>query len=1079
MKTKLKWVVTLLLALVVQISFAQEKTVSGTVSDSSGSLPGVSVLVKGTKTGTETDFNGKYTIKAKAGDILSFSYVGYKTSDKKVGASNTIDVILGEEAGILDEVVITALGIKRDRKSLGYATQTVKGDAVAVVKSSNFVNSLSGQVAGLDIKTSGTLGGSTNVVIRGNSSILGNNQALFVVDGIPIGNNNTNTSSQNQGRGGYDYGNAASDINPDDIESINVLKGAAASALYGERGSNGVIMITTKKGKKRNGIGVTVNSTYMVSNADKSTLPVYQKKYGAGYGPFYGLSESEYFNDFEDVNEDGIADLTVPFTEDASYGAPFDPNLNIYQWNSIFPQLDTYKKATPWVAGANDPNYVWGIGSTAVNSVSLEGGSDVSTFRLGVTNLTQTGNLPNSHIKRNTITYNGTQQLSDKFKASFGITYTNQNSKGRYGTGYDSNNVMQQFRQWWQVNVDVKEQKEAYFATRENITWNTNSATNLSPIYSDNPYWTFYENYQTDSRNRYFGNFVLDYEVNDWVSLMGRFAFDTYSELQEERTNVGSANVPFYGRFNNNVAEFNYDFIATFNKKLNENFNLDGNVGFSLRRNEWSSIKATTNGGLNLPRVYTLDNSKNALTPDQLAEYEAIQMVDGFYGRVTLAYSEKAFLEGTFRRDRNSSLPKETNTYNYWSLTGSVILSEYLKKDWLNFAKLRANFGTVGAGTVPYRVFDAFTINAGFDGTGSASNPGLKNNANLKPEQQQNWEIGLEANLFDRRLGFDVTYYEAKNIDQITAVPVSNATGFTSVLLNAGTIQNKGIELQLNGNPIRTDDFRWDVNLNWSRNRNLVLSLADGIENLELGSFQGGVSINATPGSPAGVIRGTDLVYHENGQPIVNQTGSSSRIGKYQITSTSNEIIGDTNPDWTGGIRNSFKYKNFDFSFLIDIQSGGDVFSLDTWYGYATGLYDFTAGTNDLGNPVRNTLANGGGIILPGVAPDGSPNTIRASADNYANPWGYARTANSQHVYDASFVKLREMNLTYNFNNANLGNTIKSASISIIGRNLWIIHKNTPYSDPEAGLSSGNLQGIHSGSYPAVKEIGASLVLKF
>ena len=1070
MKTKLKGFLTLLLALVVQITFAQEKTVSGTVSDSSGILPGVSVVIKGTSKGTETDFDGEYSIKAKTGDVLSFSYVGYKTVERTVGNSSNIVVTMIQDENVLDEIVVTALGIKRDRKSLGYATQTVRGDAVAKVKSSNFVNSLSGQVAGLDIKTSGTLGGSTNVVIRGSSSILGNNQALFVIDGIPVGNSNSNSLDQTTGRGGYDYGNAASDINPDDIESINVLKGAAASILYGSRATNGVIMITTKKGKKRKGIGVTINSTYMISNADKNTLPVYQKKYGAGYGAYYGLSESDYFNDFEDVDGDGNADLTVPFTEDASYGAAFDPNLNIFQWNSIFPQLDGYKKATPWIAGANDPNTVWGIGTTAVNSVSLEGGTDTSSFRLGITNMTQVGNLPNSQIKRNTITYKGTQELSDKVKASFGVTYTNTSGRGRNGTGYDSNNVMQQFRQWWQVNVDLEEQKKAYFDTKQNITWNTNSAFNLSPIYSDNPYWTFYENFQTDSRDRYFGNFMLDYEVNDWISVLGRFTFDTYSELQEERTNVGSSNVPFYGRFNNNVSEFNYDFIATFNKKLNDKFNLDGNLGFSLRRNEWSSIRANTNGGLNLPGVYTLDNTKNALTPGELTEYEAIQMVDGLYGRVTLAYDDKVYLEGSLRRDRNSSLPKEENTYYYWSATSSIILSEYLQKDWLNFAKLRANIATVYSGTVPYRVFDSYTINAGFDGTGSASNPGRKNNPNLKPEKTKNWEIGLETSLFNRRLGFDITYYNTTSEDQITAVPVSNATGFTSVLLNAGSIENKGVELQLKVNPIRISDFRWDVTFNWARNRNKVLSLAEGIENLELGSFQGGVSINASPGSAVGIIRGRDFVY-QDGQKVVGTNG------RYLRTLTSNEIIGDTNPDWTGGVQNMFKYKNFDLSFLIDVQSGGDLFSLDTYYGYGTGLYDFTAGNNDLGNPVRNSVANGGGVIFPGVQADGSTNTVRAAA-TAAGLWGY-RMPSAQHVYNASFVKLREMSLTYNFESSTLGKSFTAASLSLIGRNLWIIHKNTPYADPEAGLSSGNLQGIHSGSYPAIKEIGVSLKLKF
>ena len=599
MKTKFSGILTLLLALVVQFTFAQDKTISGTVSDVSGlPLPGVNILVKGTTNGTQTDFDGKYSINAKSGDVLSFSYLGLKTQEVTVGSSNSINVTMQEDASMLDEVVVTALGIKREKKALGYATQEVKGNAVSDVKSSNFVNSLSGKVAGLDIKSTGTLGGSTNVVIRGNSSMLGDNQALFVIDGIPVNNGNTNSSNQRSGRGGYDYGNAASDINPDDIESINVLKGAAATVLYGSRASNGVVMITTKKGSAKKGIGVTVTSSLTLGNADKETLPVYQKKYGAGYGPYYD-DATGYFG-LADVNGDGIDDLTTPFTEDASYGAEFDPTLLVYQWNSIYPQLPGYQIATPWVAGANDPNSVWKTATTAVNSVALDGGTDKSTFRLAVTNLLQEGGLPNSSIKRNTINFSGSHDLTEKLTASTTFTFTKTDGKGRYGTGYDSNNVMQQFRQWFQMNVDLEEQKQAYFLTRENITWNTNSAFDLSPIYSDNPYWTFYENYETDTRSRYFGNFALDYEINDWLSVMGRFTFDTYGELQEERTNVGSANVSQYSRYNNNVAEYNYDVILSFNKNLTDKLNLDGNLGGSLRRNTWSSIFAATNGGLNL-----------------------------------------------------------------------------------------------------------------------------------------------------------------------------------------------------------------------------------------------------------------------------------------------------------------------------------------------------------------------------------------------------------------------------------------------------------------------------------------------
>jgi TonB-dependent SusC/RagA subfamily outer membrane receptor len=496
MKLKFNGFLVLLIVLVAQISFAQERVVSGVVSDNAGMpLPGVSVLVKGTQSGTQSDFDGKFSIKATSSQVLIFSYVGMKTQE--ITASSTaLNVKLESDSQELSEVVVTtALGIKREKKALGYATQEVKGEAVSNVKSSNFVNSLSGKIAGLDIKSSGTLGGSTQVIIRGNNSISGNNQALFVVDGVPIDNSNTNTTDQVRGRGGYDYGNAASDINPDDIEAINVLKGAAATALYGSRAANGVIMITTKKGKSQKGIGVTYSSSFTAGTADAETLPKYQNKYGAGYGPYYDSADG-YFG-LADVNGDGINDLTTPFTEDASYGAAFDPNLLVYQWNSIYPQLkDTYGKATPWVAGKNNPNYVWGTATTAINTFTLDGGTDKSSFKLGYTNLMQEGNLPNSSLKRNTLNFSASHNLSDRLKASASLNFTKNDGKGRNGTGYSAQNVMQQFRQWNQMNVDFKEQEAAYFLTRENITWNPNSVDNLKPIYSDNPYWTFYENYQ-------------------------------------------------------------------------------------------------------------------------------------------------------------------------------------------------------------------------------------------------------------------------------------------------------------------------------------------------------------------------------------------------------------------------------------------------------------------------------------------------------------------------------------------------------------------------------------------------------
>jgi len=1051
---------------------AQKLEITGVVSSVDGvPLAGATISIKGTAEGSLANFDGRYSIVANKEAILVIAFLGFISVEKIVGEQNIIDVQLMEDYTRLEEVVVTALGILREKKSLGYATQEVTGAAITKVKTQNFINSLSGRVAGLDIRTSGTLGGSVNVVIRGNNSLAGDNQALFVVNGVPINNDTGNTGQQRFGFGGYDYGNAASDINPEDIETINVLKGAAATALYGSRASNGVIMITTKKGSKQAGIGISFSSSVTLGNVDKSTLPVYQKIYGAGYGPYYD-GPGNYFGLF-DINGDGQDDLTTVFTEDASYGAAFDPNLLIYQWNSLYSGLETYLQPTPWIGAKNDPNYIWKNSATVVNSLAFEGANEQGSFRVGVSNFLQDGNLPNSELKRNTIDFSATYKLIRNLTASGHITFTKTDGKGRYGTGYDGNNEMIAFRQYWQVNVDLKEQESAYLRTRENATWNPSAPDNTVPIYANNAYWTFYENYATDTRNRFFGNFVLEYQITDWLRALGRFTFDTYDELREERTAVGSVNIPGYIRRNRNISEYNYDLILNFNKTFSKKWNFLGTLGFNLRRNEWNILAAETSDGLLLPELYTLNNSVGPVITD---EYEAVKMVDGIYAQASIGYNFLAYLEGTYRRDRSSSLPKNNNTYDYWSVTGSLIFSQLLKTDWLSFGKLRANYGVVGNDTDPYRIIDTYNIiTPPFNG-GLASNPGIKNNPNLRPEEQRNWEIGLEAFLFDRRFGFDLSYYDNRNIDQITQVPVSNSTGFRSALLNAGTIENKGWEVQLSATPLKLKDFNWDLQLNWAKNKSLVVELLSGIENLEISFFQEGGTLNATPGQPYGTIRGTNYVFHENGQPIVDE------FGFYLISDTSNEVIGNINPDWTAGLFNSFTYKNINLSFLLDMRQGGDLYSLDTFYGFSTGIYDFSAGDNELGNPVRDPVTNGpdsGGVLLNGVNENGTLNEIRADASSSENPLGW-NGPSAQHIYDAGFIKLREASLTYNFSEKQLDKLpFTQMSFSIIGRNLWIIDKNIPYSDPEAGISAGNIQGYQVGAYPAIKEMGISLQMKF
>jgi len=1077
MKTKFNGFLTLLLALAVQITFAQEKTVTGKVSDASGPLPGVTVIVKGTNTGTQTDFDGNYSLKASTGAVLQFSFMGMNSVDKTIGTSNVINITMSESAEALEEVVVTALGITRDEKSLGYAVQKVGGEDVADVKTLNIMESLSGEVSGLDIQSYNQMGGSANIVVRGYSSLTGNNQALIVVDGTPINNGTGNSGNQSTGRGGFDYGNAAMDINPDNVASVSVLKGAAASALYGSQASNGVILITTKTGKESKDLGISINSTFLVGSIDDDTMPVYQKKYGAGYGPFYGGPDGRW-----DVHPD-TGELAVLTGEDASYGPAYDSSLNVHHWYNLIPEYGNYNGTAPFVAPSTTAHDFFKNTTTSTNSVALGKSYDNGNFRINYTNVGTRGILPNSEIDRNTFSFNGTQEFGEKLTAQASITYTKTEGLGRYGTGYDNRNVFQSFRQWWQTNVDILQQKDVYEQTGKNYSWNMFGPGNTDPHYFDNPYWMRYNTYNTDERNRYFGNVNLTYKISDEFNVIGRVTYDAYDEIREERINIGSVDVPGYSFTDRNVSSIGYDIIASYQKDITDLLNIDVIAGWSLAINNWDTVSASTNGGLNFPGIYSLDNSVNPLTPDNTYNFDATKKTDAFFARASVGYDDTYFVEASLRRDRTSALPITNNTYYYPSVSGSLILSKLIDADWLTFAKLRGNYAEVGNDLGPYNVFRTYGINAGFNGQASASNPSTLNNADLKKESTKETEFGIEAKFLQNRLGVDVSFYNRTTDDLLTPLDVSTASGVSSIWLNGGSIENKGFEALVTATPVRTDNFSWDVKFNFARNRSKVLSLAEGLDFLQLASLQGGITIGAKVGEPYGVIRGRDYVYHANGGKVVytsDDAPSGSYVGVYARTSESNHVLGNINPDWTGGVKNTFRYKDFDFSFLIDIQKGGSFFSLDTYYGYATGLYDFTAVNNDLGNPVRDEIADGGGVILDGVNADGNTNETRAYAGWYANPWGYARAPSAHHVHDASFVKLRELKFGYTLPQKTIDKLPFSyLNLSVIGRNLWIIHKNAPYTDPEAGLSAGNVQGYQSGAYPSIKELGVNLKIEF
>ena len=1115
----------------MQVVMAQSHTVAGKVTsaDDGQSLPGVQILVKGTNVGTITDLDGKYKIKTPKGHtVLVFKFVGMKTVEVESAGKSTLNVVMETESTELTGVVVTALGISREKKSLGYAVQEVKGKELDRVKNDNIINSISGKVAGVTIKNNTNIGGSSNIVIRGYSSLTGDNQALFVVDGVPVSNMNMNDDGQRSGRSGYDYGSPIGDINPNDIASVSVLKGAAATALYGSRAANGVILITTKKGKKvaegeKSRVSVELGHSTMFHTMDKSTFPVYQTHYGQGYGPYYSgpLGDGQpsdypglYHYDFDG---DGELDYITPTTEDASMGSPYNPDLMVFQYDAFFPESPNYMKKTPYVMGAHGPDYFFQTGHTVKNSVAVTGATSRSTMRLSYTNTDIAGIMPNSSLKKNNLNFSASYDLTKRITLSASANYVQNDAIGRNHTGY-SDNILSSFRQWFNLGVDMKQQQELYESTHKNITWNPHSENDLTPIYWDNPYWQRYENYESDSRKRVIGYTQLDYKITDDLSFMAKYSMDHYNTLIEERKAVGSVAGELgvgrpdvtsgYARREIAYTETNFDAMLKYKRYLNEDLNFNGLLGLNMRRDSYEEVFASTNGGLAVPGVFALSNSASPMLPPE----ETLQLrgVDGVFGSASLGIKNMLFLDGTYRYDISSTLPVDNRAYGYYSASASFLFSELVKADFLDLGKFRLGYAQVGNDAPWGRVKDSYRVVAPFGGQTLVRMASYKNNPNLRPEISGSFEGGLELGMFKNRVHFDFAAYNSTTIDAVIPLAVSYATGYRSKYINIGEMNNKGIEISLGLTPIKQSDFSWTINLNYAKNVNKVVSLGEDIDNLQLAALQGGITINAREGEPYGVIQGTDYVYAPDGSKIVQSNGY------YLKSATSDKVIGNIQPDFTAGISNTFTFKDFTVSFLFDMQMGGSIFSLDQWYGMGTGLYAETDYANDLGNPVRNPIydkdgnellpyidlpgydpANGygaesGGLILDGVVwtddnGDGEPNegdtfeknTRRVSGLDY-RVWGWSRNPNAGFVYDATFVKLRELSISYRLPSSLFTNTfISGASVGIIGSNLWIAYKKLPHADPEASQGAGNIQGWQSGVMPATRNIGFNININF
>ncbi|ATL45003.1 SusC/RagA family TonB-linked outer membrane protein [Elizabethkingia sp. HX WHF] len=1002
--------------------------------------------------------------------VLSSSFV-FINAQKKQDSAKTKDI---------EGVVVTALGIKREKKSLGYASQEVKANELfgGTTNTGNIGSQLSGKVAGLQVNTNSNFGGSTNLVIRGVKQLGGSNP-LVVIDGSPV---NSGASYVGNMNGGYDLGNALSDINQEDIESINVLKGAAASALYGERGLNGVIVITTKngKGKDDGSWGVTLSSAVQAGFIDKSTFPEYQSSYGAGnYDPnkpasAWGGSRDGYNN--------------VNFGIDGSWGPAFNPNTLVWTWESYDPTSPMYNKLSPWVAAKNGPIKFFDNPVSYVNSVYIAKGGKGNNFMLGWDNNLSNGMMPNSDMKKNTLTAKINYDFTPKLHATVYTTMTFQNTTGRNYTGY-SKNIVGGFRQWWQTNVDLYSLRDAYERNVAipspannygNVGWNRTSATNGKLAFWDNPYFDRYQNYSTDERTRTFAYAELVYDLDKHINILGKVSYDNTDLLFERRLAVGSvartfglagkSNTSGYDRINSTTRELNYQLMANYKYDITSNININGTVGGIIKRNYYNMIEASTEGGLNIPNIYALSNSKGTMLAPAETQY-TLQTNSGFV-TASLDFYKMFYVDGSFRRDVSSTLPKGNNSYNYGALSGSLILSEILKTQGtaINFWKVRGNYAETGGTAGAYQLDYIYNAAGIYNNTiGIFTPPTALPNSQLKPSRSKEFEFGTEIHLFNGRIMFDAAYYNTKTTDQIINLNISTSSGQSSKWVNAGRIDNKGFEAHLGLVPVKTKDFTWSLDANWAKNKSEVVSLAPGISSYTLNTLVGGVTLVATEGNAWGDLIGTDYQYI-NGQKVVDP-----KTGLYVKEST--KVIGNVTPDWTGGLRNTLSYKGLSLSFLIDVRKGGDIYSSDMYYGLSSGLYPETA-VPGYRTDVRT---------LPGVNPNGQPNTTPVSSaynpQGYANNVGdsYSLDPSKRFIYDGSFVKLREASITYTLPKSVLkGTFVNDAKISLVGRNLWIIHKNLPYADPEATQMGGLYSyGNSIGTMPTTREIGVNFTVKF
>ena len=1071
-----------LLALAIGViqGAAQVTTVRGIVTTEEDGEPviGASVIVKGTSLGTVTDVNGRFELSGlpPSATRLLISYISLMA--KEVAIAPQVSVTLKSDTHLLDEVVVTALGISREKKALGYTAQEVKQDALVQGKDNNLLNSLSGKIAGVRITNTQGDVGSSRIVIRGETSIAGENQPLFIVDGIPVDNSQLNARSS-----GRDFKNAIADLNPEDIKTLTVLKGPNAAALYGARAAHGAIVITTKGGDKRQkGIGITLHSSTQVSFV--ATLPEFQNLFGQGAGGRFSYVDGKGAG----VN-DGV---------DESWGPRLDIGLLIPQFDSPL-DADGNRVATPWVSHPNNVRDYFRMGISTNNGISVARGDDKYQFRVGYNYEKQVSIVPDAGTNKTNISLNTDYHLAKWIvvgaTANY-IVYTAPSLPGSAtpsGSNVRSNSPMLQFL-WFGRQVDTNSLKADY--TRN---WNSS--------YYDNPFWSASYNTQSQERHRLIGDLHAEFRLTDGLNVRFRTSTDWYNDRRKSKVKWGSAGAGSpYGSYAEDaytVKENNTEVLATYIKQLNKNWGIDALLGFNVRNKQYeNNYQAAPR--LAVADLYTLTNSRDPLTSSndfyRLRQY-------GLYGSIQLDYRRWAFLNITGRNDWSSTLPVDNNSYFYPSVTASVLLSEAFgwRSKAVNYLKIRGGWSQVGADANPYQLATVFTSETAFNGNPLQSSSTIGMNPNLKPEKTSSIEAGFEAAFWDNRLCLDFTYYKTDSRNQILKLATTAASGYTSQVRNAGHIRNRGYEIQLGAVPIQTSKgFRWNLDLNYGANSSKVVKLDDEglITSYRLSSS--GIQILASVGEAYGTLFGTSYVRDANGNVVVDANGLPK-------ISTTNKTLGKFTPDWTGGISNTFSYRSLSLSFLIDASVGGSIFSNTNKTGKYTGVLANTLSGRDaehgglwyytaaMGNNVRlpespsysvssdglyyaqvngqSTRVYQDGIMVEGVTESGSKNEEVVSAEKYYHRIYSIAEAN---VYDASYVKLREVALSYRLPRLWTQKLhLQEASVTLTGRNLWTIYKSVPNIDPESALTTGNAQGVEAYSLPTTRSFGVNLSVKF